>query len=212
MPHSTPKWTHVLRLSSVLVLATLSRDVLAAKRVPRDDATLAPKALHKVFDDLRQKSDDANAAQKDTKRRGPLLQTDTLTRDQTEALLDEKIDEEIALARRLLEMESGCESTAAVRFRLADMFWEKSKRAFFRTNDTQLAAAERAKATREMRKFQDATISNYRRLIFTTWARRCTSSTNMKKLRQLLGVSFTSFRAANGLPVRGLWWVSFSLT
>ena len=50
---------------------------------------------------------------------------------QLETLLEAKLDEEIELAQRLLELETACGEGPKVRFRLADLYWEKSKREFF---------------------------------------------------------------------------------
>ena len=67
---------------------------------------------------------------------GPGLEMREIGRKRTlEDVLEDKIDEEIMLARQILELEPGCEEGAQVRFRLADLYWEKSKRAFFKSQD-----------------------------------------------------------------------------
>ena len=43
-------------------------------------------------------------------------------RAETEALMDDKLDEEIDIAKKLLEIETDCEQASPVRYRIADLW------------------------------------------------------------------------------------------
>ena len=59
------------------------------------------------------------------------------------ALVDAKLDEEISLAKQLISFDNTCDGASPVRFRLGDLYWEKSKRAFFKSQDLDLPQRER---------------------------------------------------------------------
>ncbi len=83
------------------------------------------------------------------------------SRSSLEGLVEAKLDEEIELAQRLLELEKPCGEGPRVRFRLADLYWEKSKREFFRSNDFTLRQEARATALVAMKEFQGKTVDSY---------------------------------------------------
>ncbi len=95
----------------------------------------------------------------------PTLSPDELKRAEAEALMDEKLDEEIELARRLLELETDCDAASPVRFRVADLYWEKAKRAFFKANDFKTPEAERKKWDDLRKRLQSTTIKNYQKIV-----------------------------------------------
>ncbi len=92
------------------------------------------------------------------------LSPEEKARAATEALMDEKLDEEVELAKKLLELETECDSASPVRFRLADLYWEKSKRAFFRSQDFNTPEPDRNKWTDQMKKLQSVTIKHYQKI------------------------------------------------
>lgn len=123
--------------------------------------------------------------------RGPGISLNSLTQAQTEALLDNKIDEEIELADHLLQFENECDSAAPVRFRLADLYWEKSKRSFFKSNDAALPAVQRQAFLADMQHLQNATINSYQRLITD-----CPDYTDLPKALYFLGKAYVELDRA----------------
>ncbi len=97
--------------------------------------------------------------------KGPTLDIEQLDQSKAEDLAEAKLNEEIELVERLLEFESRCGELAPARFRLADLYWEKSKRYFFKANDFNTAAGTRAKYETAMKKFQSATTASYRKIL-----------------------------------------------
>lgn len=98
--------------------------------------------------------------------KGPTLSIEdvNLGEKQMEVMMDDKLDEEIQLAHQLLDYESECESSAPVRFRVADLYWEKSKRAFFKTNDSSVPQKQRDRYQKEMGDLQARTIAHYQKI------------------------------------------------
>ncbi len=96
--------------------------------------------------------------------KGPTLSLAALTRSQAEALVEEKLDEEIGLSSQLLDLTPDCSQGAPVRFRLADLYWEKSKRAFFRSQDAKTADKDRGKYEATMKRLQGQSITHYQKL------------------------------------------------
>ena len=97
--------------------------------------------------------------------RAPGLQADELTQTQAEALMDAKLDEEMKLANDLLSYETNCEETATIRFRLADMSWEKSKRQFFKANDNKTPDRDRGMYNDRMRALQNGALAYYQKIL-----------------------------------------------
>ena len=131
------------------------------QRSIRQEGALEPKKEY-GFDASVQKTKDLRPT--GDLRKGPGLNSAALDQTQAEELMDEKLDEEIKLAQQLLDYETGCEEVSPVRFRLADMFWEKSKRAFFRANDSSVSEAERAKQSEEMKSLQQQSLTYYQKI------------------------------------------------
>ncbi|MBI3180212.1 MAG: tetratricopeptide repeat protein [Deltaproteobacteria bacterium] len=96
--------------------------------------------------------------------KGPTLSLAALTRGQAEALVEEKLDEEIGLSSQLLDLTPDCTQGAPVRFRLADLYWEKSKRAFFRSQDAKTPEKDRSKYEGTMKRLQGQSIDHYQKL------------------------------------------------
>lgn len=82
-----------------------------------------------------------------------------------EALIESKLDEEIELTQQLVNIETDCRESASARFRLADLYWEKSKRAFFKANDFKTSENERARYTKSMKQLQSTSIASYQTIV-----------------------------------------------
>ncbi len=95
----------------------------------------------------------------------PTLTAEQLKRVEAEQLMEDKLDEQIELAKKLLELETECDSASPVRFRLADLYWEKSKRAFFKSQDFGTPEPERKRFESLSKKLQEATIKHYTKII-----------------------------------------------
>lgn len=96
---------------------------------------------------------------------GPSLDIEQLDRSKAEDLAEAKLNEEIDLVEQLLQFETRCSEKAPARFRLADLYWEKSKRYFFKANDFNTNAGTRAKYESAMKKFQSATTESYKKIL-----------------------------------------------
>lgn len=97
--------------------------------------------------------------------RGPALDKSLWSETRDEALVDEKLDEEIRLSQELLNLEKGCGATAAVRFRIADLYWIKSKRAFFKSQDAALSGHDRTFQREQMKRDQATSVKHYETLL-----------------------------------------------
>ena len=158
--------------ATVMVAGVWSSDAVAAKRRKRSvskrkrpqkrkirkEGSLAPKKDLEL-DDTITKTKDLKIDLEQSSR--PSLTPQQLQQQNFEALLDDKLEEEVKLTQDLLKFESGCEGTSPVRFRLADLYWEKSKRAFFKANDFNTAEASRKRYQVQMKRLQKQTISHY---------------------------------------------------
>lgn len=155
------------------------------------DAKLAPKKDVQMDQAIQQTKDLRKA---ETPSKGPGLDQELMDTGKTEALMDAKLDEEIKLASDLLEVETGCEETSQVRFRLADLRWEKSKRMFFKANDFNSSDAQRADYTRQMQNLQSQTLDLYKETIDT-----CPNYSDLAKVMFYLGRSLMELdRAKEG--------------
>ncbi|MFC1611622.1 tol-pal system YbgF family protein [Myxococcota bacterium] len=168
-------WALCIGAGVVLVVPTVCDTAVAkrkrgrkkkTKRSPKraiDKGSFAPKQDFGLDADLL-KVDDLKPVIEDEE--GPGLLTTGIGRKRTlEDVLEAKINEEITLSKELLTITPGCDEGAAVRFRLADLYWEKSKRAFFKSQDFSIAEKKRKKYERAMRTLQHHTIDNYQRII-----------------------------------------------
>jgi len=135
-----------------------------ARTMPRTikkEEGLAPKKEYKLDEDLGKTKD---LKQTEALANRPTLTPEELKRAETESLMDEKLDEEIDLARKLLDLETDCDGASAVRFRVADLYWEKSKRAFFKANDFNTPEAERNRFADLMKRLQATSIANFEKI------------------------------------------------
>ncbi len=109
--------------------------------------------------------------------------TQLLDPGQLEAMLTTRLEEEVSLSLKLIELNGeDCESATPVLFRLGDLYWEKSKRAFFQQNDMKLTKQEREAAALDMKRFQSETVRWYRQIV-----EQCPDYENMPKVLYYLG-------------------------
>lgn len=101
---------------------------------------------------------------------------------QLQAVVDAKLDEEIALAKQLIQFDNTCKGASPVRFRLGDLYWEKSKRAFFTSQDLDNNPKTRKRAKKKMATYQDQTIRWYVDIV-----KRCPGYTALPKVLYYLG-------------------------
>ena len=128
---------------------------------------------------------------------GPGLSGEDLTPHTAEELLDSKLDEEITLASDLLQYETGCEETSPVRYRLADLFWEKSKRYFFRANEANVSEAGRLDFTQKLKDMQSNTLVHYQGILD-----ECPTYTEIAKVLFYYGRALMEMeRAAEGAEI-----------
>lgn len=132
------------------------------KRTIKREGSLAPKREYDLDDRVTQTKNLRADIQEGDR---PTLSADDLKRATTEALLDEKLDEEIKLARDLLQFENACDSRSKVEFRLADLYWEKSKRAFFKSEDFSLTENTRQRFAQMMGKLQVRAVKHYKTIV-----------------------------------------------
>jgi tetratricopeptide (TPR) repeat protein len=138
-----------------------NKSSLSARKIKREKS-LSPKKETRLDDEIS-KTEEIVVAKDEAQR--PILDLNNLGEGTLKSLLDEKVDEEIGLARNLLEFERTCEGIAPVKFRLANLYWEKSKRAFFRANDFKNSEASRKRYSAVMLKLQQRTVRYYDQII-----------------------------------------------
>ncbi|MEK7704972.1 MAG: tetratricopeptide repeat protein [Myxococcota bacterium] len=138
------------------------REAVAEREIQRE-GELTPRKEYGPAEDIS-KTKDLKPLQATPK--GPTLSIEdvNLGEKQMEVMMDDKLDEEIQLAHQLLDYESECESSAPVRFRVADLYWEKSKRAFFKSNDSALSQKQRERSQKDMGDLQTRTIAHYQKI------------------------------------------------
>lgn len=124
--------------------------------------SLAPRAAIDLDDEISKTRDPLEDFGADD---GPSLTPFELRSQGLEALVEDKLDEEIELTLQLLSIETGCEDASPVRFRLADLYWEKSKRAFFKSEDFERSEAERKKFRKFMKGLQSRTAAYYNEIV-----------------------------------------------
>ncbi|MBI5512052.1 MAG: tetratricopeptide repeat protein [Deltaproteobacteria bacterium] len=152
------------------------------------EGNLQPKKDY-TLDETILKTKDLKPAIEDSKRPG--LSPAELKRFEAEAFLDAKLDEQIGLANQLVELQPDCAEGAPVRFRLADLYWEKSKRAFFKSEDGNVAEGDRAKWGAQMKKLQNVAIANYKKI-----ADDCPGFPDFPKVLFFLGSSLSEIDKA----------------
>ena len=132
-----------------------------ARRSIRQDERLKPRRERGLSADIGKTKD----LRPTEVPRGPGLSQDAATPRTVEELMDTKLDEEIKLASDLLQYETACEETAPVRFRLADLFWEKSKRYFFKANDFGTPEVSRKEFAQRVKDMQSNTLVHYQGIL-----------------------------------------------
>ena len=161
-----------------------------AREIRKEEA-LDPKKEYDFSDEVIKTKD---IKPEEEEEKGPSLTGPEVGPKTPKSLLDEKLDEEIELAQQLLEYETGCEGIAPVRFRLADLYWEKSKRAFFKANDFSIPESQRKQHERAMKKLQGRTLENYQVVIDD-----CEDYSEYAKVLYYLGRTLTELdRAKDG--------------
>lgn len=125
------------------------------------EADLSPKRDIELDDTITETDDLKPAAEDD----GPSLKISDLSASENEQLLDEKLDEEIELARNLVKFETECEKISEVRARMAELYWTKSKRAFFKSQDFNISEEKRKKFSSVEKKLQNRTVQNYQEIV-----------------------------------------------
>lgn len=137
------------------------RKAVSAKKQIREEGALTPKRDADLDDDISKTKSLKPAAEDD----GPRIELPTDSKNEVENLLDSKLNEEIDLARKLTEFETRCDDLAPVRYRLAELYWEKSKRAFFKANDFTTPEDSRARYNAAMKQLQGRTVQNYQAIV-----------------------------------------------
>lgn len=132
------------------------------KREIQKEGELDPKKDYGLDEQLT-KTKDLNPVAEDGNR--PTLTPEQLAVAEAQSLAESKLDEEIQLARQLLDLTPSCAESAPVRFRYADLKWEKSKRAFFKSQDFSVSAGERARYGTLMKALQNETVQHYQKII-----------------------------------------------
>lgn len=172
-------WMMLGGFSAAIVLTALPPQVEAAKknkkkrrkrRAKRSDPArdikkekgLSERDDFEFVDEVTQTKDLKEELDTET---GPALDIEQLNTSKSQDLAESKLNEEIELVEQLLKFESRCEEAPPARFRLADLYWEKSKRYFFKANDFNAGEAKRARYDVAMKKFQNATVSSYKAII-----------------------------------------------
>jgi TolA-binding protein len=128
---------------------------------------------------------------------GPSSFADSLRRGDIEALMESKLDEEIKLSADLLQFETTCEETAPVRYRLADLYWEKAKRAFFRANDSFATQALRTELMAEQKALQGKSLALYQQILDT-----CTNFADVPKVLFYYGKSLMELERSSDATVQ----------
>jgi cellulose synthase operon protein C len=131
------------------------------REIPEQKEELAPKKDY-TLDETILKTKDMKPVTEDTKKPG--LSPGEFKRVEAEGFVDSKLDEQINYATQILELQTGCSEASPVRFRLADLYWEKSKRAFFKSEDGNTLEADRVKWAAMMKKLQNVSINNYKKI------------------------------------------------
>ena len=174
--HAALGWALCVGVGAVLVIPAVPNTAEARRKGKRktnkrgadtqkrdiDKGSLAPKEEFGLDEDIG-KTKSLKPAAED---KGPGLEDIEIGRARTlEDVVGDKINEEIRVAQELLQLTPGCDEGAPVRFRLADLYWEKSKRAFFKSEDFNLAEEKRNQYIALMRKLQGQTIEHYQQII-----------------------------------------------
>lgn len=131
------------------------------RQIRREDS-LSPKKQVELDSDITKT--EKVEADVDTSGKPSLTPQETQM-EEMEELMDAKLDEEIQLSKELLRFETDCSGGAPVRFRLASLYWEKSKRAFFKSEDFDNSKAERRRYKQRMRSLQQRTVQNYQKIL-----------------------------------------------
>ncbi len=137
------------------------KGVDAQRDVP-EEQDLEPKKDY-VLDEKITKTKDLKESIAESK--GPTLEAAEISRITGESLVDSKLDEQVNTALQILELQTKCEEAAPVRFRLADLYWEKAKRVFFKSEDATTTDADRKKLQDHMKKLQTTAVANYRKIV-----------------------------------------------
>ncbi len=134
-----------------------------APDTPRIREALGKKSDYQLDDELNNM--EGVKSKQVSEARGPELDVPEKFKRRLEDLVDEKLDEEILLAQKLLELESTCEEGPRVRFRLADLYWEKSKRYFFLSNEIEVSDEVKREALASANALQEKTVESYRTIL-----------------------------------------------
>jgi len=155
--------TPSLSLESGVVSAALGSGGRAAPETPEIREALGKKSDYQLDDEL--KNMDGVKSKKVSESQRPELNVPEKFKRRLEDLVDEELDEEILLAQKLLELESTCDQAPRVRFRLADLYWEKSKRYFFLSNEIGTSDEVKRQALVSASALQEKTVQSYRTIL-----------------------------------------------
>jgi TolA-binding protein len=131
-------------------------------RAIRREGDLAPRK-DLALDAAISKTKDVRA--QETAGKKPGLMVDAVSTHDLQEQMGEKLDEESRLVEQAIDFETSCEETSKLRFRLADLTWERSKRAFFKANDFKTPEPLRAKFAQEMKELEESALGNYKKII-----------------------------------------------
>lgn len=171
------KWLGVLLSLSLLLGAGLGQAAPRQSKKKQKKSKLSPLV---DLDDILDKTKNEKDEEPRPRAMGELLDSRRLG-----ALVDAKLDEEIALAKQLIGFDNTCDGASPVRFRLGDLYWEKSKRSFFVSQDLDLPKKKRNEAKALMAKYQKQTQRWYGEIV-----KLCPSYEALPKVLYYLGRVF----------------------
>ncbi|MBC7792536.1 MAG: tetratricopeptide repeat protein [Clostridia bacterium] len=117
-----------------------------------------------VFDAAAAKTEALKVDVEDTKAPTALTPEETKAASM-QAMVDEKLEEEISLGNQVLKFDTKCDEAAPVRFNVADLYWEQSKRAFYKSQDFNTPEKDRKRWEDRQKSLEQKTVDNYKWII-----------------------------------------------
>lgn len=134
-----------------------------ARDLPKEikkEQNLAPKQEVKLDDNLSK----TKSLKGVDEGKAPAASAGALRGDLT-AMADDKLEEELRLTEQLVSIETECNEVSPVRFRLGDLYWVKSERAFLKANDFGTPAADKARYEQELAELRTDSIHSYQKIV-----------------------------------------------
>ncbi len=138
--------------------------VASVHALPAPSDALMPRKQEREVESSLQKG--ASSSQgTEVFNKGPGLQGADLVENRFDVFVESRLDEEIEVAEKLLTLETACTETAPMGVRLADLYWEKSKRFFFKINGNDASAKDKEASMALMKSYQEKSLRAYGRII-----------------------------------------------